>query len=243
MTEAIASLAATPVFEATAAPYAVLDRDLTICAVNGAYEAATGHSRKALLGERIFEAFPANPHDPAANGADRLSESLDFVLARNARHVMGVQRHDVPDAGTPGRFRYKVWTPVNSPIRDDAGRCVGVLHHVEDVTELHPLADEPVASPDGEDGPTAESWRDLLHALKRERELSAHLRQQVGTLREAVETNREIGSAIGLLMAQAGVGPQAAFDLLRAQSARDHRKLREVAHDIVVRYAAESGDR
>ena len=45
----------------------------------------------------------------------------------------------------------------------------------------------------------------------------------------------EIEQAKGILMAHEGVGPDVAFDLLRRASQREHRKLREVAGDIVRR--------
>ena len=31
---------------------------------------------------------------------------------------MGVQRYDIPDRQNPGEFIYRVWTPMNSPIKD-----------------------------------------------------------------------------------------------------------------------------
>ncbi|HET6817376.1 MAG TPA: ANTAR domain-containing protein [Mycobacteriales bacterium] len=229
MTEAIVAVAAAPVFEATAAPYAILDRQLKIRAVNRAYEAATGHLRSDLLGEEMFVAFPDNPNDPHADGVRRLSASLHHVFTRGTRHYMGVQRYDVRDTDTAGRFRYKVWTPVNSPIRDEAGRCAAVLHHVEDVTDL--FAGDADSAPAAR--PAARAWRELAGALKREREVAAELRQQLATLREAVESNRMIGSAVGLLMAEAGVGPDEAFEMLRDQSARQHRKMREIAQDLI----------
>ncbi|MGY8706141.1 hypothetical protein RAD16_10420 [Bradyrhizobium sp. 18BD] len=45
---------------------------------------------------------------------------------------MAVQRYDIRDPD--GTFRERYWQPINSPIRDEDGRLVFLLHHVEDVT-------------------------------------------------------------------------------------------------------------
>jgi hypothetical protein len=64
----------------------------------------------------------------------------ESVFSRAAPDWMGVQRYDVPDAGQPGNFVYKVWVPVNSPLRDGT-RTVGAPHHVEDVTPSRRASD------------------------------------------------------------------------------------------------------
>jgi hypothetical protein len=51
-------------------------------------------------------------------------------------------------------------------------------------------------------------------------------------LQEALRTSREIGVAIGILMAREFCTQEQAFDWLREASQRTHRKLREIAHDV-----------
>ena len=66
--------------------------------------------------------------------------------------------------------------------------------------------------------------------------LNQQIRQQQRTaqhLQYAVETNREIGAAIGILMATQQLNQTQAFDALRAESQHSHRKLRDVASDVV----------
>ena len=122
-------------FHAKWAPYLVVDLDLRIRAVNAAHAGVTGRSVRALVGEGLFDAFPDNPVEPGADGVLNLSRSLDRVFTRGKQHWMGVQRYDVPDARDPSVFVYKVWAPVNSPIRV-RGQTVAVLHHVQDVTHV-----------------------------------------------------------------------------------------------------------
>jgi GAF domain-containing protein len=52
-------------------------------------------------------------------------------------------------------------------------------------------------------------------------------------LERALASNREIGAAIGVLMAQHRVTREQAFDLLRMASQNGHRKLVEIARDVV----------
>lgn len=52
-------------------------------------------------------------------------------------------------------------------------------------------------------------------------------------LRAALETNRDIGVALGILMATKLVTKQAAFDALRITSQHTHRKLHLVALDVI----------
>jgi hypothetical protein len=120
-------------FQDRRAPYLLLDTHLRIRAVNPAYEGATAHPRDALLGERLFDVFPDNPADPAADGVANLTGSIERVLRSGARSWMGYQRYDVPDPAAPGAFLFRIWAPVNAPVRQ-RGRTVAVLHHVQDVT-------------------------------------------------------------------------------------------------------------
>ena len=59
------------------------------------------------------------------------------------------------------------------------------------------------------------------------------LQAQVASLLTAMESNREIGVAVGVLMARRSITYQQAFALLKASSQNDNRKLREVAADVL----------
>ncbi|GAA2314205.1 PAS domain-containing protein [Streptomyces kunmingensis] len=137
MHEVLRATSSSQLFEATTAPYVVLDTHFRIQGVNPAYLAATGRTRQELLGAFMFDAFPDAPRDATATGVRNLTASLEQVLRYKSAHDMGIQRYDIPDSGVPGAFRRKAWTPVNSPLSDADGRVVGALHHVEDVTAVH----------------------------------------------------------------------------------------------------------
>jgi hypothetical protein len=62
----------------------------------------------------------------------------------------------------------------------------------------------------------------------------AELARQVENLKRALENSRKIGAAIGILMASTKLTEDAAFDLLVHVSRNTHRKLREVAEEVVL---------
>jgi GAF domain-containing protein len=61
---------------------------------------------------------------------------------------------------------------------------------------------------------------------------NAAARQKTRNLERALQTNREIGIAMGILMGQHKVTRDQAFDLLRIASQHAHRKLSEIAADV-----------
>jgi hypothetical protein len=87
---------------------------------------------------------------------------------------------------------------------------------------------EPCAASDA-DQPLEEA---MARVLELEAELEA-ARRSIADLTSALETNREIGAAIGIVMATRGVDAGGAFDLLRQASQARHTKLRDVAREVV----------
>jgi AmiR/NasT family two-component response regulator len=55
---------------------------------------------------------------------------------------------------------------------------------------------------------------------------------QAGDLRRALDTNREIGVAVGMLMTHHRLTRDQAFDLLRVASQHQNRKLRDIAAGV-----------
>jgi GAF domain-containing protein len=65
--------------------------------------------------------------------------------------------------------------------------------------------------------------------------IGATVRENNAHLREALDTSRDIGAAMGILMATKLVTRDQAFDLLQVASQHSHRKLRDVAVDVADR--------
>ncbi|GAA2020534.1 GAF and ANTAR domain-containing protein [Terrabacter terrae] len=62
---------------------------------------------------------------------------------------------------------------------------------------------------------------------------AAQLRNRAHNLERALASNRDIGTAVGVLMAQHKLTREQAFDLLRIASQNTNRKLNEVALDVI----------
>lgn len=94
-------------------------------------------------------------------------------------------------------------------------------------------------------GQQAATVRNDIDALEAElvvdREVIAHLqaeglaaRDKIANLELALATARRIGAAIGILMARQQLTADQAFDVLRDASQQRHRKLREIADELLL---------
>jgi ANTAR domain len=61
----------------------------------------------------------------------------------------------------------------------------------------------------------------------------ARTRDEADGMRHGIDTSREIGKALGIVMATLKVGERDAFQILRNASGQTHRKLREIAAEVV----------
>lgn len=114
----------------------VLLPDLKIIAASNSYLKAAKTSRDRIIGRNIFEAFPDNPDDKTANGVSNLRASLKRVIDTKTQDVMAIQKYDIRrPANEGGEFEAKYWEPINTPVLDENGELVYILHRVEDVTE------------------------------------------------------------------------------------------------------------
>ncbi|MEV4641267.1 ATP-binding protein [Actinoplanes sp. NPDC049548] len=119
-------------FRAVPTPLLVLNPDLLIVDANDAYLASTMRRRDDLMGRLVFEAFPDNPHDPAASGVEMLGASLRRVLRERVTDVMAIQKYDIPRPG--GGYETRYWAPANAPVFASDGELRWIVHRVEDVT-------------------------------------------------------------------------------------------------------------
>ena len=109
-------------------PCLVMTPDFIIVGANDPYAAVTGMAQEAMAGRYLFDVFPDNPNDPAADGVRNLSASLKRVRSLTRHDVMKLQRYDVCDK--TGQWHEKYWHPANWPIVDDDGSILALVHHV-----------------------------------------------------------------------------------------------------------------
>lgn len=104
--------------------------------------------------------------------------------------------------------------------------------------------DPSVTTPDS-DGPRSAELQERIDKLEHQHSIDQrvirHLedegiltRDKVENLEAALITCRRIGAAMGILMCSEKVTDEQAFDLLRKKSHAVHRKVREVAEDVIL---------
>lgn len=115
---------------------ALLSADFRVVSLNAEFERASMRPRAEVIGQVLFEAFPDNPGDPGATGVHNLRASLERVRRDKVVDVMPIQRYDVADPARAGAFVERHWSPVNTPVLDDAGDLQFIIHSVQDVTQV-----------------------------------------------------------------------------------------------------------
>lgn len=105
-----------------------------IVAVTDAYLEATLTHEDDLVGKTLFEIFPDTRKDKQAEAMGNLQASFQRVRALKTTDIMGVQCYPIRLAD--GTVEDRFWSPVNSPVLNDAGYVEFIMHRVEDVTGL-----------------------------------------------------------------------------------------------------------
>jgi len=114
---------------------------LELVAMNDAYVRLTGVPREAVIGKPLFEAFPDNPENPAADGIANFFASLRTAARTRKPHAMAPQRYDLeaPD----GRFAERHWRLVNRPILGPGAVLEYLLTEVEELPDQGPSSPTP----------------------------------------------------------------------------------------------------
>lgn len=118
------------IFEFSPSPCLLLNPDLSIIAANRVYRQVTLTGAKNITGRNIFEVFPANPVSPDNLGVEKLTASLQKVLATKRPDRMPLQKYDIP-AGN-GQFEERHWSPLNVPVLAKDGQVLCIIHRVEE---------------------------------------------------------------------------------------------------------------
>ncbi|TGL88796.1 response regulator [Leptospira congkakensis] len=123
------------IFKALPELYMLLDLNFDIIDISDAYAKSTLIEREKVIGHNIFEIFPDNPSDPNADGVKQLRFSLMQVINYKVASTMTMQKYDIPKPDGSG-FEVRYWSPRNSPVFDEDGNLICIVHRAEDVTEF-----------------------------------------------------------------------------------------------------------
>lgn len=184
------------IFDSAPGLYLILLPDLTIIEVSKAYADATMTKREAILGRNLFEVFPDNPQDNAADGVANLRGSLNFVLRNKTAHTMAVQKYDIRKPN--GEFEVRYWSPLNKPVLNENGNVMYIIHRVEDVTDFMRLKDEQIQQEAASSEMEGRLREMEFEIIKRSREiqqmnnqLEMKVTERTNHLKEANETIRK----------------------------------------------------
>ena len=184
-------------FCAVPAACVVLDRDLTIVALNDAYAEVTGRTEQELTGRNFFEAYPQNPREPTSRGAEVQRQALESVLATGEQNMLLLHRFSIPRPHRTGEFEPRWWNVTNRAIRGPGGEVELIVHSIDDVTAFvraeHPGerdgADRGPAGPAEDAAPRAEIFsraRELQRANARLQEVTSRTHDLALSLQEAM---------------------------------------------------------
>ncbi|WP_328472629.1 PP2C family protein-serine/threonine phosphatase [Streptomyces sp. NBC_00448] len=180
-------------FAAMPAACVVLDRQLTIVAVNEAYVAATGRAAEELLGSGFFDAYPPDPSDPASHGAEVQRRSLEVALTSGRTNMLLLHRFTVPRPDRAGRLDPRWWNVVNRPVKGADGQVELIIHQVDDVTEyVRSEQEDEGAVDDGRAGDGADVEAPRADMFTRAQEL----RQANARLQESALRTRDVALAL-----------------------------------------------
>ena len=125
-------------FAASPYPYLLVDTQFVIIGANPAYLSATGRSADDIVGQHIFDAFPADPSDPESTNLAEVRTSIEMAIATGKPHVSALLRYAVPRQTPDGVvFDPRYWSAVHTPVFNAAGEVMFVSQNAIDVTDLY----------------------------------------------------------------------------------------------------------
>ncbi len=125
-------------FESVPGLYLVVNVDpqFTILAASDSYLAATMTRREEILGRPTFEVFPDNPERPN-DGEKQIRASFERVIRTGKPDTVAVLKYDIRrPASEGGGFEERHWRAVNTPLLNERGAVIAIIHRAEEVTEL-----------------------------------------------------------------------------------------------------------
>lgn len=112
------------------------DPDFIMLAANENRLRGTNTRREDCIGRPLFEVFGRNPDGKAEFGTGVLRASLERVIRTRAPDRMAITQYDIPrPASQGGGFEVRYWSPLNTPVLDEHGEVIYIIHQTEDVTE------------------------------------------------------------------------------------------------------------
>jgi signal transduction histidine kinase len=118
-------------------PYMVVDRDLRYLAVNDAYASILSTTVDALVGRRVFDAFPGEVDGDGRAQAEAVRHSILRAFATGHPDMLALVPFTIERETAAGRaVEVRYWSATHTPLFDREGHVYAVLQHTTDVTEV-----------------------------------------------------------------------------------------------------------
>jgi hypothetical protein len=187
------------VFDLAPAPFLLLTPDFVIVHANRARLEATATTLEQNVGRHLFDLFPDDPQDPAADGTSNVAAAL--ARARDTRRpvTMPIQKYDIRMAD--GSYQERFWSPLNVPILDDDGEVVLLLHRADDITEYIRDRDEARREAARGQHRVSQVEADLFARTRELERLNAELRASAARERRTAQALAGLAATVSALAA------------------------------------------
>ena len=184
-----------------------------------------GCDHASLMLQRNGEFYTAAASDDVAAGIDRFEREIGEGPCIDALREEAVYcDEDLTDGSPWPSLTARILT--QTPVRSAAGFRLMVASQRNGALNI--FSDTPGAL-----GPRSVDQGILLASFISVALIAAHERKDADTLRQGLKSNREIGKAVGLMMAFHKITDEAAFNMLKSASQDMNLKLVEVARQVV----------
>ena len=124
------------IFKASPTPTSILKADTSrfiYVMVNDAFLEMTQKTEEELVGNSLFEKFPANPEEGKPTGVEKLKKSFEKVIEKKSTDELSKVRYDIRKAD--GTYEKEYWKIINSPILDENGEVELIVNTANNVTD------------------------------------------------------------------------------------------------------------
>ena len=113
--------------------YLIISPELEVLTASDNYLKALSASRKEIRGKKIIDLFPEDPQLLHQDVANSILISLYKVLQDGQPNTSAIRRYETK-LNTASDFSKRYWSELNTPVFDDHGQLIYIIHKITDVT-------------------------------------------------------------------------------------------------------------
>ncbi|WP_197427195.1 PAS domain-containing sensor histidine kinase [Noviluteimonas gilva] len=160
-------------------PYMVVDRDLRYLAVNQAYASIVGATTDALVGRRVFDAFPGDTDTDGHSESDAVRRSMLRVFQTGRPDMLALVPYTIERESPEGRLvEERYWSATHTPIFDASGQVYAVLQHTTDVTDVQRTRAELEAARQAQGATPEQLWQGVVSRARAVQDANSALEAQ-----------------------------------------------------------------